>query len=142
MNEFRSPYVRHCSKYRTDNDFVYRVIRRPGEILHRIGARHSPSLIATSRRFQTTLRNNNHRTLAQVYTCVYAQRTTTHTRGWCPHAPTNARTVRFHIPASIYLPDGIHWQIELTHIFPLRRRRHVNVCAHLDGAIFFLQSPS
>lgn len=26
---------------RADNDFVYRVIRRPGEILHRIDARRS-----------------------------------------------------------------------------------------------------
>lgn len=41
------------------NDFVYRVIRRPGEILHRIdGGR---GLIEPVRRFQTTLRNNDHR---------------------------------------------------------------------------------
>ena len=41
------------------NDFVYHVIRRPGEILHRIdGGR---GLIEPVRRFQTTLRNNDHR---------------------------------------------------------------------------------
>lgn len=133
VDEWISPAL--CSSLppsRVDNDFVYRVIRRPGEILHRIGARHSLDLIATPRCFQTTLRNNNHRAFSHTgaRTCTYnARGLSAHTRGRL-HA--NARTDRFRIPAS---PDGIHRQIELTHVFPLH---HVNACT-LD-VIFFLQS--
>lgn len=54
-----SPYVRPAR-----NDFVYHVIRRPGEILHRIGG----GLIELVRRFQPTLRNNDHR--GTVHRCT------------------------------------------------------------------------
>lgn len=71
-----------------DNDFVYHVIRRPRELLHRIGARHTlTELIATPRLSQTTLRNNNHR--ARAHRCTQRER---------PHALANAGP----IPA---LPD-------------------------------------